>query len=746
MSQAKEEDKVELKALVLADSFDELFQPLSLNKPRCLLPLCNVPMIEYTLEVLALSGVVETIILCKAHADKLVQYIKQSQWTRGHMQMKVVVRTVRQATTIGDALRAADEFSATISDFILCTGIVMSNINLSRLVAAHRANKKRDPNHIMTMLLQEATGSHRRHDLCDESVYFIEPGTSRLLALNSHPSVAHVRSTVIQSTVLTEHAEVEVRADLTDTNISICSPDVLALFTENFDYHIMRRDFIHGILESDILSKTIYAHVLEGTSALEGKELDLLAGEGLAFVGHSGYAASVTDTAAYDAISRDMIGRWTYPLCPDNNPSTGAEYSYHRGAVYKASSVRLDRQSRVEHHVILGANTHVANFSCISDSVLGQQCLIGEQSMVRGSYLFAGVKVGQNVAIEQSILGERVTVLDNVTIGRGCLIGDDVTIGPNITIPPFTRIARRPMRLSMDSPESMQDELDSEDEDEETGWTEANAAAEHDVGSGSAEADAQEQFDAQAVGAKGIGYVWADSTAENAGFDSDYDDEDNMELQLQRLHTIGSTVADANHAESDHDYDSHDEETNAHGLEDIKLTPQEEFERELHLTIKRACDEDLSPSKSALEIKSLRMSYNKEQDDMRAGVMQEVLRTIDIGSMAESAKRVMYKWAPVIEEYISDGRDQLDLMGILERYCALEDEIDDALRSRLFVRLVYLVYQLDIVEDVAIVAWFNRAEKKPAGEVHPELLRALQPVVDGLNESDDESEEESESD
>ncbi|KAI9481984.1 nucleotide-diphospho-sugar transferase [Coemansia mojavensis] len=695
MSQAKEEDKVELKALVLADSFDELFQPLSLNKPRCLLPLCNVPMIEYTLEVLALSGVVETIILCKAHADKLVQYIKQSQWTRGHMQMKVVVRTVRQATTIGDALRAADEFSATISDFILCTGIVMSNINLSRLVAAHRANKKRDPNHIMTMLLQEATGSHRRHDLCDESVYFIEPGTSRLLALNSHPSVAHVRSTVIQSTVLTEHAEIEVRADLTDTNISICSPDVLALFTENFDYHIMRRDFIHGILESDILSKTIYAHVLEGTSA--------------------GYAASVTDTAAYDAISRDMIGRWTYPLCPDNNPSTGAEYSYHRGAVYKASSVRLDRQSRVEHHVILGANTHVANFSCISDSVLGQQCLIGEQSTVRGSYLFAGVKVGQNVAIEQSILGERVTVLDNVTIGRGCLIGDDVTIGPNITIPPFTRIA-------------------------------PNAAAEHDVGSGSAEADAQEQFDAQAVGAKGIGYVWADSTAENAGFDSDYDDEDNMELQLQRLHTIGSTVADANHAESDHDYDSHDEETNAHGLEDIKLTPQEEFERELHLTIKRACDEDLSPSKSALEIKSLRMSYNKEQDDMRAGVMQEVLRTIDIGSMAESAKRVMYKWAPVIEEYISDGRDQLDLMGILERYCALEDEIDDALRSRLFVRLVYLVYQLDIVEDVAIVAWFNRAEKKPAGEVHPELLRALQPVVDGLNESDDESEEESESD
>ncbi|KAJ2336259.1 translation initiation factor eIF-2B epsilon subunit, GEF, partial [Coemansia sp. RSA 2671] len=57
-------EEKELKAVVLADSFDDLFQPLALNKPRCLLPLCNVPMIEYTLEFLAASGVAETIIIC----------------------------------------------------------------------------------------------------------------------------------------------------------------------------------------------------------------------------------------------------------------------------------------------------------------------------------------------------------------------------------------------------------------------------------------------------------------------------------------------------------------------------------------------------------------------------------------------------------------------------------------------------------------------------------------------------------
>ncbi|KAJ2084447.1 translation initiation factor eIF-2B epsilon subunit, GEF [Coemansia sp. RSA 988] len=764
---SKVEEKEELKAVVLADSFDELFQPLSLNKPRCLLPLCNVPMLEYTLEFLALSGVVEAIIVCKAHADKLVAYIKQSQWARGHPQMKVVVRVVRQATTIGDALRAIDDSSAIMSDFILCTGVVISNMNLARMVSVHVANKKRDPNHIMTVLLQETTPVHRRQDKCDESIYFIEPSSSRLLALNSHALLPKAKSIVIQPHVITDHPEVELRADLTDTNVSICSPDVLALFTENFDYHTMRRDFIHGILESDILGKTIYAHVLAGSSSLPGEHGDsnswdignqLIYGDSFLSVSRGGYAASVTDTAAYDAISRDIIGRWAYPLCPDNGPGDGLVYSYNRGAVYKVPSVRLDRQSRVEHHVILGAESHVSNFTSISDSVLGARCFIGEQSVVRGSYLFNDTRVGQGSLIEQSILGERVTILDNVTIERGCLIGDDVTIGPNVCIPAFTRLARRKLRRKAGSPEIMQDDSD-EEEDEDSTWTESAQHNEASPEAPSAEFDGQELFDKQAVGIEGVGYVWSDSpqSVDAAEFGDDFgsdvsdinsssdgysDEEDDVALRLRQLHTIGSTIEDITLLESDHEDEHPDDSDTEHDENLAKLSPQEEFERELYLTVKRACEENLSASKSALEIKSLRMSYHRDQDDMRASVVQEIFRTIDLGSISDSTVKVLRKWAPVIKDYISDGHAQLDLMDIIERYCALESDIDGGVRSRLFVRIVYMSYQLDLLEDVAIIAWHNRAHK--TGEVDSSLLQALQPVVDGLNESDDSEEDDSE--
>jgi translation initiation factor eIF-2B subunit epsilon len=48
-----------LQAILMADSFANAFRPLSFDKPKALLPLINVPMIEYTLEFLACNDVEE---------------------------------------------------------------------------------------------------------------------------------------------------------------------------------------------------------------------------------------------------------------------------------------------------------------------------------------------------------------------------------------------------------------------------------------------------------------------------------------------------------------------------------------------------------------------------------------------------------------------------------------------------------------------------------------------------------------
>ena len=53
----------------------------------------------------------------------------------------------------------------------------------------------------------------------------------------------------------------------------------MSLFEDNFDWEHIRKDFLHGVLSSDILMKNIHCHIIS-----------------------DGYAARVRDTKSYDAI------------------------------------------------------------------------------------------------------------------------------------------------------------------------------------------------------------------------------------------------------------------------------------------------------------------------------------------------------------------------------------------------------------------------------------------------------------
>ena len=54
---------VKLQAVLLADSFSKTFRPITLECPKVLLPLVNIPMLDYTIEFLAQNGVEEVMTL-----------------------------------------------------------------------------------------------------------------------------------------------------------------------------------------------------------------------------------------------------------------------------------------------------------------------------------------------------------------------------------------------------------------------------------------------------------------------------------------------------------------------------------------------------------------------------------------------------------------------------------------------------------------------------------------------------------
>lgn len=65
----------------------------------------------------------------------------------------------------------------------------------------------------------------------------------------------------IQEMVL-DTPEIELRCDLWDTQVSICSVAVPPLFTDNFDFQT-REDFVRGLLvDEEVLTSTIYSYML----------------------------------------------------------------------------------------------------------------------------------------------------------------------------------------------------------------------------------------------------------------------------------------------------------------------------------------------------------------------------------------------------------------------------------------------------------------------------------------------------
>ena len=100
----------------------------------------------------------------------------------------------------------------------------------------------------------------------------------------------------VDTTFFSERDRVALRYDLAYTGVFLCAPEVLVLFSDNFDYQHVTRDFVRGVLSEEELGNKIFVHE----------------------VGHE-YVARCATLRAYAAISLDLLGRWAPPLFPDSN-------------------------------------------------------------------------------------------------------------------------------------------------------------------------------------------------------------------------------------------------------------------------------------------------------------------------------------------------------------------------------------------------------------------------------------------
>ncbi|KAL2622317.1 hypothetical protein R1flu_002522 [Riccia fluitans] len=720
-------EEPEGQAVLLADSFAQQFRPITDERPKVLLPLVNVPMIDYTLEWLASAGVEEVFVFCCAHAKQVTSYLER-EWT-SQSNFTVTPIESRDCVSAGDALRVIDQRGVVRGDFILISGDTVSNMSLKEVLKEHQERRRKDKLAVMTMVYRRCKPHPLIHQsrLGNEELLLVtDPSTKQLLHYDSLKEAGGRESTkqqtlarqvVLERSLLSHRPAVQLCSDVQDCHIDICSPEVLLLFTDNFDYQHLRRDFVKGLLSDEILGNKIHTYEIVGD-----------------------YAARIDNLRAYDVVSKDIIHRWTYPMVPDirfASPETGIKIG--RSNIYKEDGVVLAPSTIIGPSTVVGSGTSISDKSIVKNSVIGRGCTIGSNVVIEGSHIWNNVTIGDNVQIRHAVVCDGVNLKAGAILEPGVVLSFKVVIGENFTVPAYSKISLVLQRHEEDS------------SDEELEYAEAASGVAgsppsplYDRMSGSQADDGDEapespRWDPLEVGVGGAGCKWS------TGQDDEWR-HSVAPIPAERVREIVAREEEAELEDAARDMITSSRNDNvAEQLDDDEEADEEDdslfFDKEVEAFFRRAVTGESSVENVVLEVNSLKLADDRSFSDC-AGAMFRALLNLAAqepqttsGELLQNTRQIVVQWGSLLRRFLKHQDDEMEVLLVFEEICT-EDNKEYA---PIFASVLQELYDKDVISEEAIIAWAS--EKQHADESDKIFVKQCEKFIQWLQEASEEEEE-----
>ncbi|KAG2386475.1 hypothetical protein C9374_002219 [Naegleria lovaniensis] len=684
-----------LKAVVLADSFTKELRPITLQAPRCLLPVNNVPIIEYVLELLAASGVKEIYVFCCHGAEMIKQYLANSKkWNTPNSDVKISTVEGTEAASAGDALRRIHELDVIRNDFILIQGDVISNLNLAPIVEAHKKERKADPQVLTTSIFRKIT---------PDAINFYEDGDTAWIAISEkNKQLLHYENDKKESLSF----EIEIRnfketkddikviSDVMDCRIDICSPEVLGIFQDNFDFKDLRTDF----LKSYVLS-----------------ESEVVAYKVIPYIDHTNYSARVCNLRSYELVSMDLINRWMYPVTPDSNFSGSTSFRYSRPNNYYESNVSLSRSCVIGDNCLIGSGTTIGENTKIRSTVIGRNVKIGNNVTIEGSFIWDDVIIEDGVKITTSLLCNNSKVCNNAVLEVGSVLSFNVVVGPDFTVKAHNRLTTKM---------ALKDEYKDQDEEEISFENAFAAARQRSTEFVAITVDSDKNY----VGEGGVGTIY--ELPPSLG-----------ELLTNRMGVTQSEVDLLQKSQTLLE-DTYKRPVSSHEIKDEAV-----FIDEARASIKRAIAENHSIENAKLELNSLKFAYDSSFEDCASATLTGIILYCDKESSTPTEMIGLFQkvldggdgktsWKELLIEFLDIGtKPQVQLLTELLYFVASDEGLKYKDLLRYFVQILY---NKDVVSDDSIIEWYEEFEDD---DELSSILSSCKELVKSIEEGDEEEDE-----
>ncbi len=356
----------------MAGGFGTRLRPLTINLPKPMVPIGNIPMMEHVVNLLKKNGFDDLVSLLFFQGDEI-----KSHFGDGHkfgVKMEYLQPTDDYGTA--GAVRCADDF---IDDTVLViSGDVLTDFDLSKAVRWHR-DKHADATILLTRVENPLPYGIVITDDDGHIVQFLEK-----------PSWG------------------EMFSDTINTGIYILEPHTVRLIppSTNFDF-----------------SQNLYPLMLSKKMGLYGLIMD-------------GYWKDVGNVDEYTRAHTDLLsGNINLDLGTEKrkvgdadlfvgrNVQIGSEVEFGGVIVLGDDSLIADGVKIT--NSVIGPKARIGEKASIGRSVIWPDVIVGAESHLQQSIVYTNSHINKNVAL-----------LDNVIVSDGCKVGNGATVKANCKIWP----------------------------------------------------------------------------------------------------------------------------------------------------------------------------------------------------------------------------------------------------------------------------------------------------------------------
>ena len=365
-----------MKAVVMAGGEGSRLRPLTIGRPKPMVPMVSKPVMAHILDHLKRQGITEVVVTLYFMPDLVQSYFGDGSNLGMKIHYAVEETPLGTAGSVKNAQQYLDE------PFVIISGDAVTDINLQEVIAFHQ---ERGADATLTL--------YRVPNPLEYGVIITDPD-GKVTQFLEKPSWG------------------EVISDTVNTGIYVIDPSVLDLIEE-------------GV--STDWSKDVFPQLLESGRPLYG----YVAGGNWTDVGDIGeYMRASSDVLAH-RVQTDEMGKHIGGDVWVGNGVEIAPDAQLYGPIYLGEEVKIKGGVIIHGPTVVRDYTIVDNRVHIDRSIIWRNCYIGEGAEIRGAI------VGRQCTIKnKAVLFEGVVVGDNCIVGEGAVLHANVKIWPEKEIEP----------------------------------------------------------------------------------------------------------------------------------------------------------------------------------------------------------------------------------------------------------------------------------------------------------------------